>query len=298
MVVTFVGGTYWVGTQLTKPARAQIGESPDFLSAEDVRFPSATGVSLGGWYVPGRRECGSVVLMHAVGGNRSAMIGRARFLTHAGYAVLLFDFQAHGESDGNAITYGAREKDDARAAVQFVAKRHPSAPIGVIGFSLGGVAAVLNGPALGADAIVLEAVYSSFAQALTNRVRLYTGPLAYLLAQPLLMYLQRRFGLSPQELRPIDHIASLGTPVFILGGSEDQRTMLSETQELFSTARSPKKLWVLKGARHQDLHSYNSVDYQTKVLAFLDEHVGCEPHPSTTDTAGDTERDVTIFPHL
>ena len=48
------------------------------------------------------------------------MVPRARLLAAAGFSVLLFDFQAHGESTGDRITFGRLEGLDARAAVAFV----------------------------------------------------------------------------------------------------------------------------------------------------------------------------------
>ena len=228
----FAGSTYWVGTQLTKPSPTSIGAPPSFLPGQMVEFPSKTGRTLAGWYVPGKPGCGAVVLMHMLRGSRLSMVKRAQFLTQAGYALLLFDFQGHGESEGEILTFGFLEQDDAHAAVQYVSEHNPHAPIGLIGVSLGGVAAVLNGASIGADAMVLEAVYSTLEQAVINRIRLRVGPLATVLAQPLLLQLQIRFGLDPQVLRPIDHIASLGVPVFILGGSNDKRTLLSETKDI------------------------------------------------------------------
>ena len=58
--------------------------------------------------------------MHGVRANRLVMLARARFLHKAGYAVLLFDFQAHGESSGKRITFGHLEGLDASAAVTFL----------------------------------------------------------------------------------------------------------------------------------------------------------------------------------
>ena len=270
-----MGGTYWVGTQLTAPARANIGAPPLSLPAQSVRFPNSRGDVLAGWYVPGRPECGAVVLMHAVRSNRLSMVERARFLHEAGYSLLLFDFQAHGESEGNTVTFGALEKDDAHAALQFVAQRHPSVPVGVVGFSLGGVATILNGPTVKADALILEAVLSTLEQAVINRIRQRVGFLAPLLAHPLLFHLQFHYDIDPEELRPIDAIRSLGIPAFVIGGTHDQHTLQSETRALFSMARSPKELWLVQGAHHQDLHQYAPTDYETRVLAFLNTHIGC-----------------------
>ena len=185
-IIILAGGTYWVGTQLTAPAPDNIGTLPPFLSGTSVNFTNSTGNLLAGWYLPGRVECGAIILMHSIRSNRRSMVGRARFLHKAGYSILLFDFQAHGESEGTTIAFGALEKKDARAAVQFVAHQRPSAPIGVIGFSLGGAAAVFNGPDLGADALILEAVYSTLEHAVINRIRQRVGSLARPLAHILI----------------------------------------------------------------------------------------------------------------
>ena len=42
------------------------------------------------------------------------MVNRARFLHAAGYAVLLIDLQAAGESPGKAVTLGYREANDVK----------------------------------------------------------------------------------------------------------------------------------------------------------------------------------------
>ena len=275
-VFLFIGGTYWVGNQLTAPAPTNIGAPPPFLPTESVQFTNSRGKLLAGWYIPGRIECGTIVLMHAIRSNRRSMLERAEFLHQAGYSILLFDFQAHGESEGNTITFGALEKDDAWAAVQFIAQQRPSAPIGVIGFSLGGAAAVFNGPELPADALILEAVYSTLEQAVVNRIRQRVGTLARPLADFLLIHLESHYGMDPRALRPIEAIRTIDVPVFVIGGTHDLHTLQSETKALFSVAPSPKELWLVKGAHHQDLYAYAPEEYKTRVLTFLNTHIGCK----------------------
>ena len=58
--------------------------------------------------------------MHGVRSTRVGVTNRVRFLREAGYSVLLFDFQAHGKSGGEHISYGKLESRDAEAAVAFV----------------------------------------------------------------------------------------------------------------------------------------------------------------------------------
>ena len=46
------------------------------------------------------------------------MLSQAAMLHRHGYGLLLFDFRAHGESEGERITFGHLESLDARAAVE------------------------------------------------------------------------------------------------------------------------------------------------------------------------------------
>lgn len=154
LVITVVA--VWIaGARLAAPANEPIGNVPPDLSAEVVQFSSESGAEIHGWFIPGQKQHGAVVLMHGVRSNRTSMLGRARFLSRAGYTVLLFDFQAHGESLGKQITFGYLESRDAVAAVRFVRARAPEERIGIIGVSMGGAAALLA-DGVQADALVLE----------------------------------------------------------------------------------------------------------------------------------------------
>ena len=122
---------------------------------------------------------------------------------------------------------------------------------------------------LGVDAVVLEAVYPRISQAVEDRIRIFLGPLAPVLAPLLLAQLQPRLHISVSDLEPIRSIALLKTPVLVVAGSKDERTTIAESQELFERAAAPKLLWVVQGARHQDFLDYDRDGYEAHVLTFL-----------------------------
>src|SRR5262249_45849242 len=138
------GATVLVGSILAAPSQCAIGPPPRGLHAESVEVPSGSGALLKGWFIPGEAGKGAVVLMHGLHANRLVMLPRARFLAAAGSSVLLFDFQASGESAGEHPTFGYLESRDARAAVAYLRARAPGERIGTIGLSLGGAACVLG----------------------------------------------------------------------------------------------------------------------------------------------------------
>lgn len=160
-----------VGLHLSSPQRVVIGAPPSELAdAHMVELASASGATVRGWWVSAAQHCRSaVILMHGVRGNRLAMVKRAEFLRLHGISSLLFDFQSHGESGGERITYGWRESQDAVAAVRYARDVQHCPRVAAIGVSLGGAAAVLGVQPLEVDALVLESVYPNIDAALTNR---------------------------------------------------------------------------------------------------------------------------------
>jgi fermentation-respiration switch protein FrsA (DUF1100 family) len=259
-----------VGSILVHPAQRTIGPSPVDLHAEDITIASASGSTLHGWLGQSRPHRGVVVLMHGVRASRLMMVDRARFLQRAGYDVLLFDFQAHGESPGQTITFGWRESDDARAAVAFARARFTGEQVAAIGVSLGGAAVLLGREPLPVDALVVESVYPTVEDAVSNRVHHYLGPLGAIAAPLLLCQLEPRLGVTPAQLRPIEGIARVRCPLFLMSGAEDHYTTVSETRLLFAGAREPKQLWIVPRAAHVDLHALATPEYERRVLGFLE----------------------------
>jgi uncharacterized protein len=261
----------YVGYALAAPMPAVIGPPPPDLQAETIEIPSPSGSRLRGWLcrVPGSR--GVVILMHGVRANRLSMVERARLFRANGYSVLLFDFQAHGESPGEHITFGSLESRDARAALDRVRREFPGQPVAAVGTSLGGAAAILADPPLPLRAMVLESVYPTIEEGTANRLRIRFGPLGPPLAPLLLAQLRPRLGISLASLRPIDRIRRVRCPVFVLSGTRDEHTTADETRALFARAPEPKRLWLVPGAAHVDLLRFAGKEYERRILGFLDE---------------------------
>lgn len=274
-VVLVMGATSaWVAAgMLTNPAPRPIGPPPADLHATDVRIPAADGGHVAGWHVPGKPGAGAVLLLHGIRSDRRQMLPRARFLAAAGYAVLLIDLPAHGESSGERITFGRHEAMGVSAALDELQRRSPGERIGIIGASLGGAAALLAHPEHKPDAMVLEAVFPTIEEAASNRLRPRIGALDGIVTPALLQLLPLRLGVTAAELRPIEAIAKTAVPILVASGNADTYTTWAETVRLFEAAKEPKQLWAVEGASHVDLHDYDPPAYRHKVLPFLEAHL-------------------------
>lgn len=261
-----------VGGALCAPANHFVALPKD-LAVEPVTFSSASGSTIHGWLATGSTNRGLIILQHGVRADKSTLVTRAKFLTQAGYAVLMFDFQAHGESPGSVITFGFLESRDSQAAVEFVRKRFPGKPVGIIGISLGAAAAVLAEPPLDVQAMVLEMMYPTIEEATKDRIEIRLGSPGRLLSPLLTAQIPRRAGCQAQDLRPIVQVAKIRGPKLFLAGTADQDTKFSESQAIFAAAAEPKQFLPFAGARHQDLHDFAPTQYEKTVLDFLDTHL-------------------------
>jgi len=263
---------------LVHPVQVAIGPPPPELGAQPAEIPSASGAILHGWIAEGRPGGGVVVLMHGVRANRLAMLQRALDLKSHGFGVLLFDFQAHGESLGRHITFGYLEGRDAAAAVAFARRRFPEEKIGAIGVSLGGASALLGPRPLAVDALVLESVFSDIHPALINRLRVRLGGIAgavvTLVVAPLLeVMMPPILGVRLGDLRPIDRIGAVTAPLLVISGTADLYTPIAEAQALYDHAPASSQFWAVPGAGHVDLRTYEPAAYWSHVLPFLTGHL-------------------------
>ena len=228
VAATVWGGCSLVGRIAASPHPAAVGPAPPDLGATEVWISVPDADSLAGGLVPAASGAPGVVLLHGVTDNRLRLIGRGRMLVEAGYAVLMVDLPGHGESPGPSVGYGWTERHAAAASVAYLRRLRPGTDVGVLGISLGGAASVLAGGSLDADALVLEMVYPTFDAAVRNRARGFAGAFGPVVASASLRQVQPLIGVPSDSLRPIDAIARVRTPTFVIGGEKVQNQPWSQ----------------------------------------------------------------------
>jgi uncharacterized protein len=261
------------GEMLSRSAKHLVGNPPHDLHAKSVEILSANQEKVSGWVVRGQKDFGVILLLHGVRSDRRSMVDRARFLNKLGYSIVLIDLPAHGESTGERITYGRHEAEGVSAALTYISEEFPSEKIGVIGTSLGAASFVFTRSIVKPSAVVLESMYPTIEEAVSDRLSLHLGDIGKSLTPLLLWQLPLWSSISSDQLKPIVELPLMHTPVLIAAGSTDKHTTLAETKRLFDNANSPKELWVVEGAAHVDLHHFNQAIYEEKISVFLNKYL-------------------------
>jgi len=289
-VVLVATSAWFMGSRLIESRNHSVAVPAGFL-AETVTIPGS-GHAVVGWWADAGRGTPVVLLVHGLGADRSSMVPRAELLKKSGMSSLMIDLQGEGETKGDAITMGFRESKDVMAARDWIRVKAPGQKIGVIGTSLGGASVLLAPQPAGFDAVVLEAVFPRIGRAVENRIRMQLGVLAPVLTPLLLVQLEPRLHISVSDLEPIRGIGKLGAPVLVAAGSQDQRTTLEESRELFSAAASPKSIWIVEGAKHEDLLAYDPRGYEERVVGFLRQYLGQETDAGPVGVAEDRAHEL------
>ncbi|WP_292925152.1 alpha/beta fold hydrolase [Nitrosomonas sp.] len=262
-----------IGTILTSPAPTSVSALSADFPVEAVQIPGRDHVIVHGWLAPGKPGSGVVLLAHSMRSNRVEMLSRARFLQDKGYGVLLIDLQGHGETIGDKITFGLKEAENIEASVYFLRQRFPRERIGAIGTSLGAAAIVLAKKNLKLDAVILESLHPTLEEAVENRLKLHFGDYGSVLLPLMLWQLSLNLDIAITELNPIARIDQLNAPVLFISGTHDAHTTQSETERLYASARHPKELWIVPGAKHFNMHTYAGREYEHRVDDFLSHYL-------------------------
>lgn len=276
MGALFPVGLAWV---FTHPPRTRHLRNPRCLGIfyERIRLRTEDGLRLSAWYIPapGGVPRGVVVVCHGYFGNRSHMLPHLRFLHDAGYAVLLFDFRAHGWSGGNLVTLGCAEQHDLRAALAWVRARPDleDVPCILLGESMGASVALLvaaGDPHV--RAVVADSAFARLDSAVAGRLRSAFGPAGVWLTPRTRRIGERLIGARCVDVAPVEAIAALGDrPVLLIHGARDQLIAPENARLLLAAAPNHTALWEIPGARHVRGIYVAPDDYARRVLAFLDD---------------------------
>jgi uncharacterized protein len=218
--------------------------APTPQSCEDVEFSNGD-VALKGWRCAavGPRR-GLIVYLHGIADNRASGSGIIERFVPRGFDVVVYDSRAHGESGGEACTYGVLEKADLSRALDQL----DPAPVVVIGTSLGGAVAL---QAAADDsritAVVAAETFSDLRTVVTERAPFFfnSGAVAGALERA-----ARDGHFNVDAASPAAAAKRIRSPVFLVHGADDIETSPDHSRRIFSALAGPKRLVIVPGATH------------------------------------------------
>ena len=216
----------------------------------------------------------AVIILHGHGSSYDFDLYRAPALHEAGFNVLLFDFRAHGRSEGNHMTFGYEERRDVHGAIEFLHSRGMQ-HIGLLGFSYGGIVSMVATPVCPeVEAIITDGGPARMQTAIAARgVEMgapiwLTRPLAWLIIS--LTSLRLRVNLFHYE--PIRWVGKISPrQILFIHGEHDP--YLPDFDDLYAAARPPKELWRLPDAGHTTASQLYPEEHTRRVVEFFSRYL-------------------------
>src|SRR5262249_35091426 len=216
--------------------------------AEEVVLQASDGEKLIAWHVPPRGEKPVVLYFHGNGGALALRAGRFRNLVGDGTGLVALSYRGFGGSSGSPTEPGLIR--DAQAVYQYASGRYDTGRLALWGESLGSGVAVALAATHPVAALILEAPFTSAADAGAGHYPLL--PVRLLIKDP--FYSDRRIG-------------DVRAPVLVLHGVHDTIVPIALGEKLFALVPGPKQFVRFPDAGHNDLEDYGASRVAQEFLA-------------------------------
>ena len=262
------------------------------MAYEDIEFSprmpeqraEENPITLRGWWIPGSARANdtesAIIVVHGLDSNRARdpdlYMPLIRDLRDRGFSVIMFDLRAHGESDGEIMSAGYFERYDVLGAMDVVETRYgiPAEHIGVLGFSMGGVAALLGAteePRL--RALVVDSAFANiddlFASEVADRTPLPEWTIGVL--KPGMEIVARvRYGIPLSALKPEEFVGELDIPLLLTHSEDDDRIATDHSERIAAAATHPEtRLKSFPSGGHSAAFSDHPVAYLDAVTEYF-----------------------------
>lgn len=251
-----------------------IEERKKFVLAKphsDVYMESYDGLRLHAVYFPAARDAGrAVICFHGyTGEGLSNYAAMAEYFLKHGYAVLLPDARAHGQSEGEYIGFGCLDRQDALGWINWVI-RECGEDVGIMlhGTSMGGATVLM---ASGLDlpdnvkGIVSDCGFTSPREVFTHVLNnMYHLP-AFPAIQGADLINRKLAGYGMDECNAKYEVQKAKVPILFIHGDADTFVPCSMCHEIYDNCRSPKRILIVEGASHAESY-YKDMETYEKAL--------------------------------
>jgi uncharacterized protein len=196
---------------------------------------------------PTTRTRGTVIFLHGRGGIKEDLLAVCERWVAADFRCVVYDARAHGQSGGEACTFGAKEVEDLRRVIdatntRLEANHETMGPLVVWGMSLGAAVAIQTLPE--EPRIAAAIAVAPFANLEEVVIRASRRMIQQSLPESVVRLAMRwgggRAGFDPFFIQPVAAASRTMTPLMLVHGSQDGVIPVEHSQRLYeaSTART------------------------------------------------------------
>lgn len=259
-------------------------ERKEFVMAQphrNVHMTSFDGLSLHATYFPAIETKSdkvkkAVICFHGyTGEGLSNHIAIADYFLKHGYAILLPDARAHGESEGEYIGFGCLDRQDALGWIEWLIEEcGEDIEIMLHGTSMGGATVLMTSGLQLPDnvrGIVSDCGFTSPKEVFTHVLNnMYHLP-AFPAIQGADLLNKKLAGYGMDECNAKHEVKKAEVPILFIHGSADTFVPCSMCHEIYDNCSSPKRKLIVEGAAHAESYYKNMESYEKALDEFAEE---------------------------
>lgn len=196
------------------------------------------------------------------------------YLKH-GYAMLLPDARAHGESEGEYIGFGCLDRQDALSWIRWAIQEcGEDVRILLHGTSMGGATVLMaSGLELPANVkgIVSDCGFTSPREVFTHVLNTMYHLPAFPAIQGADLINRKLAGYGMDECNAKREVRRAKVPILFIHGSADTFVPCSMCHEIYDNCRSPKRKLIVEGAGHAESYYMAMEAYERALTEFAEE---------------------------
>ncbi len=247
---------------------------------QDCYMKSTDGLLLHAYYLPAKSPKRFVLLSHGYKGSGFGDFAyTAEFLHENGCNLLFIDQRCCGKSEGEYITFGAKEQYDVRDWAEYISKRNKrKLPIYLYGESMGAAAVLMSlrrHLPREVKGVISDCAFCSMKEQLRNMAKDWF----HLKWIELLLFrvdLFCRFfgGFRMKEADTTRALQINWRPVLFFHGKKDTYVNPKNSEYNYSVCQAPKELILVPEARHLCSAYEEKEMYRRKLMEFFDKYDG------------------------
>ncbi len=245
---------------------------------EEVSIRSYDGLTLYGKYYQNSQSTDKLIIcMHGYRSNDLYDFACAfDYYESRGFNVLLASQRAHEKSEGEYITFGAKERFDCKAWAEYAAKRFGfDCNIVLDGVSMGATTVLLASSLElphNVKAIVADCGFTSAWDIVKNIMQKSHVPaFPYLYLTNALSRVKADFDFKEADTRKAVSLTDI--PIFFAHGASDHFVPCGMTVQAFDACASEKKLFIVSGAGHATSYLKAKDEYEKELDSFLSKYL-------------------------
>ncbi len=194
-----------------------------------------------------------LLYLHGARWNVVGSAWRIERMQELGFNVVAVDYRGFGKSEAESPSED-KAYEDAQAAWNWMAQKHPNQPRYIFGHSLGGAIAIdLAARVSDERGTMVEGTFTSIPDVFST-LKWGWLPVGWLISQ--------RFDSEKK-------VAQIGSPLLVVHGSEDRLIAPALGRRLYEAASSPKRFELVQGGSHHNTNGLGQAQYRAAIKALF-----------------------------